>query len=338
MDVIINRGVDEARAGSHPLFSLAALVSFVFLVSLSILLTAPAHAQTAGASFSVDTALVGERFTLTLSVATPRGRRAVFPDPAPGDTIFGDLFVIGVGDTMPGDAGITRVEYEVTTFSLDSAVTPPLPIRLIGERDTLLLQTPGLVLPVGSVVPDTATTVRDLAPIFPFERPLWPWIMLGMGILGLAAIIALLFWKRSLREEDETAAAPRRTPETPRREALRRLREIEAQYNPGDADQVKTFYVQLSDTLRKYLHRRIHVPALETTTAELAELLRRHPRMPGGAPGQIRSILVLADLAKFADFQPSESEGRQALRETYSLVDRIEEHLRPETEPNLESA
>ena len=307
----------------------AVLVVFLWLIAPQTVTTA--RAQSAGAELSVDSARIGERFELTITVPNQSSRRAEYPSPLSEDSLLGDLLVLEPPETTRSDAGHMRARYTVTTFALDSAYVPPLPVQLISSRDTLLLLTPALILPVGSVVPDTATAVRDLAPLFTFGRPLWPWILLGAAILCLAGLLAYYLRHRRTDEPSGVPAAPRASPLD---EAIEGLQELETTYDPDR--HVKPYYVTLSNILRTYLHRRLHIPALESTTFEVAGALHRLPNLPDQTAGRVQDVLSLADLAKFADVVPPAEKGRIALDDTREIIQGIEARRRPKPTPATE--
>ena len=108
----------------------------VLLLGVLLLLSGEASAQSVRAYLSVDSVSVGERFRLTFAVENNGVARVLFPDPALGDSILGDLEVLqvlGRGTSGRKDS----VVYEVTTFALDSARVPPIPVRLAVESGRL---------------------------------------------------------------------------------------------------------------------------------------------------------------------------------------------------------
>ncbi len=307
-------------------------------IALAVLTPAAARAQIVSATVSADSITVGDRFTLTLRAEHRLAVAPSFPDPVLDSTRFGDLVVLDVvaaGGRSLAPAGPIRrldsVVYEVTTFALDTARVPPLPVGFTVDEDTFSVASLPLLLPVTSLVPPDAQGIRDLAPLVPFPRPLWPYVLLGLALLVLAVALFLYLRERRRRPEPE-ALPPEASPAPSTYEAaLARLRALEATADLDDPEQAKPFYVELSDVLRTYLEQRLGVPALERTTRELLQELEQRTvryRLPGPAPGRIRQVLELADLAKFAEFRPPTEAGRDALAETRKTLDGIETKLR----------
>ncbi len=296
----------------------------------------PAQAQRVEARLSTDSVTVGDRFTLTLVAVHPFMFEPAFPDPAQGDSLFGDLEVISrarpggrnLGAANPG-LRLDSVVYEVTTFALDTAYVPPLRVRFTANEDTLSAASAALWLRVASLVPPEAEDLRGLAPLVEFPRPLWPYVLLALALLVLVGLL-LYYLRAKRRAPPPPPQAPPPPPGSPYDEAIRRLRALEAAAYEAP-EQAKPFFVELSDVLRTYLEARLGVPALERTTRELRqELEGRYVRykLPGAAPGRVQNLLERADLVKFADLRPPAAQSREALEETRKTIDSIETKLR----------
>lgn len=304
---------------------------------LALMLAAPARAQRVTAYTSADTVTVGQRFLLSLVVERPPEAQPLFPDEvadtpvdeATGHRILGDLEILARkarrGDVAGTAAGLVRdsVIYEVTTFALDTARVPAIPVRFHApEADTFTVASAPFFVPVASLVPADAADIRDLAPLATFPRLVWHWVLLGM-VVGL---MALLLWVARRRKDGSPPAPPPAPPRSPFEEAHHRFRELEG-VDLARPEAVKPYYVALSEALRIYLGRRLAVPAMEVTTRELVAHLERRvqeDRLASGVPGAVWGILELADFAKFADGHPAPAQGRAALEEARVTVHQVE--------------
>lgn len=315
------------------------LLLFLLSSILPLLHASPAQAQSVRLHVSADSVSVGERFTVSL-VATHRfSSTPLFPAADGGSEVFGDLDVIRRADPQHRDLDtdepgmrVDSVAYEVTTFALDTARVPALPVRFAAEGDTTTAATNPKLIPVRSTVPPDAQGLRDLAPLATFPGPLWPWLLLILA--GLVILGGLAYYWRQRRSSDDASerdAAPAPPPTPPIEEARQRLQKLR-QTNLESLDDPTPFYVELADLLRTYLARRLSVPALERTTAELLSALRRHPQVPDQAIAAVQSALEQADLVKFADARPNPPDHRAALDAAETALDRVESALRAETE------
>ncbi len=290
-------------------------------------------AQSVEVRLSVDSVRVGDRFYLTLRATHELTTEPVFPSLDAGAEVFGDLEAIaieGSGFTqVEGRSPAVRLDsvvYEVTTFALDTAYVPSIPVDFVVDGDTAFYASPPIELPIISLVPEDAEDIRDLAPIVEFPRNVWPWII---GLLLIAALVAGLIYYLSRRGpliEQVILRAPEPVV-PPYQEAIKRLRTLEKNSDLKEAAQVKPYYVELTETLRVYLDRRLHIHAMESTSDELLmeiEALTRSEILPAQAAYLTKRILQVADLVKFADMRPRPEVGHQALVETRKVLEIIE--------------
>jgi hypothetical protein len=276
------------------------------------------------ARVSVDSVKVGERFAVRLVAEHGADVDAVFPTAEAGPSLFGDLHVVQRGAVQRSRTSATRrvdsVAYEVTTFALDTARVPILPVRLVAGPDTTVVGTAPQVVPVRSVVEPDDEVLRTPAALASFPWPLWAWGALILSALALAGG-GVYAWRRS--GEKEVASESGDAPPTPYRDAMERLQKLERR-NPVGRAACKAFYVDLADTLRVYLSRRAGVRALEQTTPELLAALRRRPEVQGVVLRRLQTVLEQADLVKFADAQPPPEESQSVLEDARSVVDALE--------------
>jgi hypothetical protein len=104
---------------------------------------------------------------------------------------------------------------------------------------------------------------------------------------------------------------------------MERLQGLERR-NPTGRTACKAFYVDLTETLRVYLARRVGVRALEQTTPEVLVALRRRPEVQEVVLRRLQTVLKQADLVKFADAEPSPEESRSILQDAQGVVDALE--------------
>ena len=308
--------------------------TIVLLVGL--LAAAPAHAQRVEAYLSADSVTVGDRFTLTLVALHGFETLPSFPDPSSGEAAFGDVEVLGValsgGRTLDAESGtrLDSVVYEATTFALDTAFVPALPVFFSADPDTFSIASTPMILPVSSLVPPEAAGIKDLAPLVEFAGPVWPYVLLGMAMLALVGLLIYYLRERSRPPEPEAPPPPPEPRVSPYEVAIKRLRQLEK----ADVEaplEIKPFFVELSDLLRRYLEESLGVPALERTTRELMDEFENRTvryKLPGGAPQRVYGILELSDLVKFAEVRPPSAQSRMVLDETRKTVDVIEAKLR----------
>ncbi len=297
-----------------------------------------AHGQAQPKAFlSADTVAIGERFTLTLLIERPAAAQLDLPT----DSLLGDLYVINgpFRYSRPLDASRLRdsIVYTVTTFALDSARVPPLPLVLYTETERHTLTTPPLQVAVRSLVPPDASGIRDLAPIVEFPAARWPWVA-GAALLALLIGLAAYLWLRRRPSPPPLPPPPSPPRFDPYVTALQRLKELEAVTAPSSS---RHFYIALADVLRSYLEDRLQLPARHLTTRELTERLAAHPsRHIAGLADTIRQVLETADLAKFAGRTFPADYNHQMLTVTRTLIERLELslHAYPTLQTDIDAA
>jgi hypothetical protein len=277
------------------------------------------------AHVSADSVKVGERFTLTLTATHATASAAMFPGADAGSGFFGDLHVFRRGPVqtrrLSDGRRVDSVAYDVTTFALDTARVAVLPIRVAAGGDTTVAGTPPGVVPVVSVVGSDADELRTPAALANFPRPPWVWGLLGLltaAVLGGGAYA----WRR-WRARDDAEAGAAETTKSAYEAATARLERLGRRHPSGRAA-AKAFYVDLTETLRVYLARRVGIRALEQTTPDVVAALRRRPDVPDNTVQRLRTVLEQADLVKFADARPSPAESQAVLNDAQALLDALE--------------
>ena len=89
--------------------------------------------------------------------------------------------------------------------------------------------------------------------------------------------------------------------------ALQKMDEIKSDNTLHMEESVKDYYTRLTDTLREYMHNRYKFNAADMTTGEIIENLLRFNDKE--AIREVKEILEVADLVKFAKMKPSLNEN-----------------------------
>jgi len=199
-------------------------------------------------------------------------------------------------------------------------ILPPLPIavsRASGELVTLCTK------PHDVLVEDPIASTPEAKPKpNPPPRPqLEEWTLaknLVLGALAGAALAALAAWLvvRYLRRP--RPAPPPPPPRPPWEVALEELFSVR---HAGLVPQARyaEHYDRISDAVRKYLGGRYGFDGLETTSREMAAILRR-VQPPVGPLESVLSFLDECDLVKFARLTPSEQDCISILDQAERIV------------------
>lgn len=276
----------------------------------------------ATARVAADTVRIGERFQLTLTAERAAEARVLFPSA----DAFGALEVLGERErgtrSLNDERAVDSVSYEVTTFALDRARLPALPVRIIEGGDTTTAVTSPQLVSVASVVGADASGLRTDTPLAPFPRSPWPFVLWGAVGAALVGGGAYWWWRRQTPSSAPTGTTAEATPYDT---ARTRLRTLASSADWRDPDAVKPFYVELADILRTYLADALGVAARERTTREVVADLRRRADLPDEAVDRVEAVLKRADLVKFAGVRPAPEKSKETGRWTRDAVEALQD-------------
>ena len=268
---------------------------------------------------STATAAVGDPITVVVTVHHAADAEVRWPDPV--DAAPFELLEPPVPrSTAAADGGVeSRLELRVAAFELGELSFPSLDVEVVetgGEATTLT--TEEVPVAIESVGRDEGGDIRDIkGPLaIPFAVvTLLPWLAAALAIAAGAAWIYRRYRRRSQPEALVPALSPRPAHEVAREalEALEAARLLER-------GEVKTYHIRLSDILRVYIEGRFRVEAMEMTTGEVLDGLRRADT-DGGVVADVRRLLDRCDLVKFAKLRPATPECRELLPLARRVVD-----------------
>ncbi len=210
------------------------------------------------------------------------------------------------------------VSFVITTFDSGMHIVPPLPVlfHASGDTTTGTVRTPPVVFKAFGVAVDTSKEIKDIKPPLSVSitfAELLPYII---AIVVAAGVIWLVIYIRKKRKTGEPLIPP--PPSRPPDEvALEALRSLDAEH-VWQRGLVKEYYSRLTDIVRIYIERRFLVMAMEMTSDEILENL---PMVPAESRDSLRKILVRADLAKFAKYQPLPQEHESSLADSRAFVE-----------------
>ena len=262
---------------------------------------------------------IGTPFRYTMTVESPPDVEVVVPILAEK---IGDFTIRDFGDASRKDAaGHSIVErwYDLVTYEPgDHDVPgPPVHYRTAGS-DLQRTDAPDALVIVDSVLAhekEEPKDVRGVKPPVAVPRDYTPLLWLAAGVLGLAAIGALLY--QFLNRSRRAAAAPPRPPEEIALEALNRLRSARLL----EKEEFAEFYVRLSSIVRAYLEGRFDLRAPEMTTEEFLQIAQRSPQLNAAHRSALAQFLSEADLVKFARYRPSAEDAERAYAAARQFVE-----------------
>ena len=291
-------------------------------------------AQKIEASIDSLSIKIGQELTYKIEVEVDTTSLVVFPE---GQT-FQPLEMIEsyqVEATKMNDRFRLIKKYGLTQFDSGNYTIPRQKI-LIGDYE---FYTDSLKVEVNNIVVDTTKQgLYDIKPIIEVDKSASKWWLYFLLIILLLALIAfLLYWfiwrEKQLTEEEKAALLP------PYERAKLALQALDnAHYLENN--EIKAYYSDLTQIIRKYLDEKVYDRALESTTDQLINrlnLLRDGNQIDISKDDikNIETILKRADLVKFAKSKP-DIELAKLDRNTIDVeIDQVKQALPEPTEEEL---
>jgi len=276
-----------------------------------------------GAKLDKTKIALGDQTILRLSAVTPVKSLVRFP--LLSDTISSKVQIVEIGrtDTLTDknnpSVHTLSMSYTITSFDAGMHMIPELEF----ETATGKLKTDALPLEVSAVQVDTTKAIYDIKqPIavsysfMDWLRDNWYWVASGIASLLLLAVFAYYLKKRKvLVPEVQRLKEPALPLHVLTANKLNALKEQKL----WQMGMVKEYYVELSDILREYLEQRYGIKALEQTSDEIFISTARL-EIPDQNRNQLRQLLILADLVKFAKASPGALDNEQSMENALNFV------------------
>jgi len=277
----------------------------------------------------------------TVEVRLP-GRAFVVVDSAghilPDDALNISDYKIHEPEEVAGKI-VEGVDYVFSPFLVGKFTVASLTVLFKMPKDTAYYQINAepIQIEVQSMKPSETGDIRDIKPQWEIERDLWLlWrpILIGIGVI-LLIVAAIIFYKRWRAGK---ALLP--ILEKPKRPAHEIALEALDQLLKSDLlarGEIKAFYSELSDIIRRYIEGCYFVVALEMTTMQLISNLKRVGVNPE-IIDLIREFLMASDMVKFAKYLPEEAETQAEIQRAYAIINRTKISTEPEPEAQLDAA
>ncbi len=255
--------------------------------------------------------------------------------PVFGETLQDGIEIIDrtIVDTTTLPDGRLQLNQYLTLTSFKDSLFVVRPIEIVSGEDTFRTEPMALnVLQPFDLEADSTNAITDIKPV---ERaPIWwwgiiRWVLLALGIaLVLTGIGYLVYWLLSRRKPKEEPVNP---------ELLRPADEVALEKLDAikiakiwQKGQVKEYHTDLTDVVREYIGRRFDVHSTEKTSDETLKeikpiLLAKGEGLEANVDGKelyenLRTMLQLADLVKFAKWSTTPDENEKALTTAYEFV------------------
>lgn len=272
---------------------------------------------------------LGDQTVLRLLAHLPANGQIDFPVLA--DTISAKVQIVKMGktDTLtdqsnPGIRTVSR-QYVITSFDAGLHMIPAFTF----VNKAVDVKTQPLPLEVTEIKVDTTKAIFDIKEPLAVSYSFMDWLRDNLKLvlfvaLAILLIIGLIWYFIRLRKNRPAKPAPPKQVVPLHTITLAKLDALK-QRQLWEQGQVKLYYSELTDIIREYLEKRYEISALEQTSAEIfAGLQQLH--IPALHSDQLKQLLLLADLVKFAKAVPTNNDNQQSMENAVSFV----EHTKPD--------
>ncbi|WP_436491457.1 hypothetical protein [Chitinophaga sp. ARDCPP14] len=178
-----------------------------------------------------------------------------------------------------------------------------------------------ITLPIGidvnTVAVDTTKAFKPIKEIKGVAWSIWDyWLYIVIGAAAVLIIGGLIWYLRTRKKTPPVIQTPTVSPYEIAVQELKALKE-EKVWQQGD---IKQYYTRLTDILRTYFEHQFSIAALEQTSEELLQNIKPVTKL-NQQRDKLRSLLAIADLAKFAKLQPTADEHEECMRKAEEILE-----------------
>ena len=274
------------------------------------------------------TLLMGKTTTLHMEITQDKNARGFFPGEQL-DTLNAMVEIAErpKADTVDLDNNRIQINRDLIIQSFDSGMWVIKPIPYVVNGDTAFSNQ--LTLKVIPVDVSKMEDVNDIKPVEEVPFNLLDWLpdywwlwLLGLLLIGAAVWAYFKYFKKGV---NPLKPIKKRLP--PYEEAMINLQNLKAA-QLWQKGQEKEYFTGLTDILRVYIDRRFHINAVEMTSSQIIDTLKKNEETKA-VNEQLEMILEIADIVKFANARPLADDNEVAFQRAVNFV----EATRPVEQP-----
>ena len=276
------------------------------------------------------TLLMGRTTALHLEITQDKNARGFFPGEQ-ADTLSAMVEIAERPAADTTDLGNNRIQInrDLIIQSFDSGMWIIKPIPYVVNGDTAYSNQLSL-----KVLPVDVSQMQDIHDIKPVEAvPFnlldwlpdywWAWL-LALLLIGGAIWLYRKYYKKGINP-----LKPSRKRLPPYEEAMINLQNLKAA-QLWQRGQEKEYFTGLTDILRVYIDRRFDINAVEMTSSQIIDTLKRNEETKA-VNEQLEMILEVADIVKFANARPLADDNEVAYQRAVNFVEATRPVEQPDT-------
>jgi hypothetical protein len=305
------------------------MTAFLLLAAVS---TAMGGNVTFKAKLDSATLLMGKTTTLHLEITQDKDARGFFPNEQ-ADTLNAMIEIAErpAADTLDLDNNRIQINRDLIIQSFDSGMWVIKPIPYVVNGDTAYCNQ--LTLKVLPVDVSQMKDIHDIKPVeeVPFNVLDWLPDYWWAWLLALLLIGAAIWAYRKYYKKGVNPLKPSKKRLPPYEEAMINLQNLKAA-QLWQQGQEKEYFTGLTDILRVYIDRRFHINAVEMTSSQIIDTLKKNEETKA-VNEQLEMILEIADIVKFANARPLADDNEVAYQRAVNFVEATRPYVQPD---NLE--
>ena len=273
---------------------------------------------------------IGQQAKLSIQAIQPQDYTLQFP-------IFSDIVVSNLElvstlrpDTVQLDNGQLQVTNSYIVTSFDSALVYMPGFDVLAGEDVYTTN-PLSIKIVDMPIDTTQQAITDIKDVY--NPPIdWMFYLTIVGSILLAILLLALVlylvnkYLKSRENKDEEVVVE---PIDPRKAHEIAYEELDAlrQKQLWQAQQFKAYYTELTEILRRYISNRYGIDAMEQTSDEVMTEFRQNKELRDKKEEikLLADVLQLADLVKFAKWQPLSDECERSFHQVTQFIDQTKE-------------
>lgn len=261
-----------------------------------------------------DSVSIGDIVTYT--IVLPQGttyESLIYPD----STAFGKDVEIVERKQFRTPAQADSIQFQLQFFGTSDLQLSGVSIGLVNAGEPNFVALPDVVIPFKTLLAEEEPQLRPMKDIYAFAINWVPYLLLLL-LLVLIGWVLVRYMRRYLQSKPEQKPIEIEVFSNPLEQLEKKLLSLRSDASLIERD-FKPFYTLLGDALREYLEEVHNLLALEMTTRELMRDMERRMVDPD-LTKQTGVVLRLADMVKFAKFEPSIEQALDSIREAEKFL------------------
>ena len=283
-------------------------------------------------SASIDSVqmFIGEQAKLTIKAIQPQDYTLQFP--IFSDSIASNLELVSTlkPDTVQLENEKLQISNSYIVTAFDSALIYIPGFELKAGEETYLTN-PISIKIVDMPVDTTQQAITDIKNVY--QPPIdWMFYLTIVGSILLALLLlALVIYlvNKYLKSRKNKDTEPEPEPIDPRKAHEIAYEELEVlrQKQLWQSQQFKAYYTELTEILRRYISNRYAIDAMEQTSDDIISEFRRNKELKEKKEEikLLSDVLQVADLVKFAKWQPLPDECERSFHQVTQFIDNTKE-------------